>query len=206
MKSPPDLPLNRPAAMRALVVVGLTLLLPFGALVVMVLGVVSYFHLSSDTRALRNGLVEASGVEWRQQIGLNIGGFTFGAVRAGLAFVPLDPEARAAVETVRGAEIGIYELASATKRPDCAAMLEVTDRVLRGRGWERVVGVMDGENLVSVYMPAKTISARRVKCCVMVYDGQRMIVVRAAANVKPLLECLRNQSDIHARLQSLAAR
>jgi hypothetical protein len=186
--------------------IGLSLLAPFVAVGGLILGVASYFHLSSDTRALRNRLMEASGVEWRQQIGLNIGRFTFGAVRAGLSFVTLDPEARAAVQAVRGAEVGIYELVSERSHPDGAAMLAVADKVLNDRGWERVVGVLDGEELVSVYLPAKTISARRVKCCVVVFDGQRMVMVRATANLEPLLECLRNQTDIRANLRSLASR
>ena len=206
MNSSSDPSPDRPSAWRALFWIGLSLLAPFVVVGGMILGVASYFHLSSDTRALRNGLMEASGVEWRQQIGLNIGRFTFGAVRAGLSFVTLDPEARAAVQAVRGAEVGIYELVSERSHPDGAAMLAVADKVLNDRGWERVVGVLDGEELVSVYLPAKTISARRVKCCVVVFDGQRMVMVRATANLEPLLECLRNQTDIRANLRSLASR
>ena len=195
--------LNRASARCALVWIGLTVLVPFVALGVMALGVASYFHPSSDTRALRNELMEASGVEWRQQLGLNIGSLTWGAVRAGLSFVPLDSEARAAVQAVRGAEVGIYELASGPKRPDCAAMLAVADRVLNERAWERLVGVLDGENLVSVYLPANTVSARRVKCCVVVFDGRRMVLVSARANVEPLLQCLGDQTDLRARMRSL---
>jgi len=172
----------------------------------MILGIASYFHLSSDTRALREGLMKASGAEWRQQICLNLGSFTFGAARAGLAFVPLDPEARAAVSAVRGAEVGIFQLTSDRNRPDNAAMLTIADEVMNGHGWERVVGVLHEEQLVGVYLPAKTISARRAKCCVMVFDGRQLVLVRANANLEPLLECLRNQTDFSAKLSSLAAR
>lgn len=207
MNPPPAPPLIRPPASRGWLWVGLAVLLvPLVALGVLAAGVVSYFHLSSDTRALRNGLMEASGVEWRQQIGLNIGSVTLGVVRAGLSFAPLDSEARAAVQTVRGVEVGIYELAPGTKSQDCAAMLAVADQVMNTRGWERVVGVLDGEQLVSVYLPAKTVSTRRMKCCVMVFDGRQMVVACATANVEPLLECLRNQTDLRAKVRSLAAR
>jgi hypothetical protein len=198
--------LVRPSARRALFWIGLTLALPLVTVVAIALGVASYFHLSSDTRAVRDGLMEASGVEWRQQIGLNIGGLTFGAVRAGLAFVPLDAEARAAVQAVRSAEVGIYELASGESGPDCAAMLNVADKVLNPRGWERVVGVLDGDVMGGVYLPAKTISPRRVKCCVMVFDGQRMVLASARANVEPLLQCLEKQLDLPGKVWSFAAR
>lgn len=192
--------------MRALIWIALSFALPTLTVVAIALGVTSYFRLSSDTQALQNGLMEASGVEWQRQICVNIGGLTFGAVRAGLSFVPLEPEARAAVRAVRGAEVGIYSSSSETNLPDNAAMLAIADRVLSSRGWERVVGVMDEEKLVGVYLPAKTISARRVKTCVMVFDGQRMILVSARANVEQLLECLDDKIDLSDKLRSLAAR
>jgi len=200
-------PLIKPPPRRWWIWVGLSVLLfPLVALGVIGLGVASYFHLSSDTRALRNGLMKASGAEWRQHIGLNIGRGTFGAVRTGLAFVPLEPEARAAVQAVRGVEVGIYELTPGAKAPDRAAMLTVADKVLNARGWERLVGVLDEENLVSVYVPGGAISSPTVKCCVLVFDGRQMVLVSARANVEPLFECLRNQSDLRTKLQTLAAR
>jgi len=182
------------------------LLIPLVVLGVIALGVASYFHLSSDTRALRNGLMKASGVEWRQHIGLNIGRGTFGVVRTGLSFVPLDPKAQAAIQAARGVEVGIYELSPGAKAPDGAAMLAGADKVLNARGWERVVGVLDGEDLVGVYLPREAILAQQVKCCVMVFDGRQMVLVSARANVEPLLECLRNQPDWRAKVRSLAAR
>lgn len=182
------------------------LLCPFVALGVIALGAASYLHLSSDTRALRNGLMKASGVEWQQNIGLNIGSPTLSLIRAGLSLAPLDAQARAAVQTVRGVEVGIYELTGGAKPPDCAAMLAAADTVLNARGWERVVGVLDGEELVSVYVPRETIVARQVKCCVLVFDGQQMVLVSARADVEPLWECLRNQTDLRAKVRSLAVR
>jgi hypothetical protein len=197
----------RPPANRPWFWVGLALLLfPFVALGVIALGAASYLHLSSDTRALRNGLMKASGVEWRQHLGLNLGGLTLGLVRAGLSLAPLDAQARAAVQTVRGVEVGIYELTAGTKPPDCAAMLAVADTVLNARGWERVVGVLDGGELVGVYVPGAAIAARQMKCCVLVFDGRQMVLVSAQADVEPLWECLRHQTDLRGKVRSLAAR
>jgi hypothetical protein len=206
MANSPAPPLNRSSPWRALFWIGLTLSLPCLALGGIIFGVASYFRLSSDTRALREGLIKASGVEWRQQLGLNIGGFTFGAARAGLAFVPLDPEARAALSTVRGAEVGLYQMTSGRTQPDSAAMLIIADQVLSDRGWERVVGVLHEEQLVGVYLPANSISAGHVKSCVMVFDGRQMVLVRANANLEPLLDFVRSQTDVSQKLTALAAR
>ena len=84
-------------------------------------------------------------------------------------------------------------------------MLTAADTVLNARGWERLVGVLDGEELVSVYVPGKVTSARQVKCCALVFDGRQMVLVSARADVEPLLQYLRNQSDLRARIRSLAA-
>ena len=157
-------------------------------IVVIAVEVVSCFHLSSDTKALRNSLIKSSGVEWRQRIALNAGGLTLSAVRAALSFVNLDAGARAALQSVRGAEVGVYQLPSGAKPPDRAAMLAAADAAMTARGWDRVVGVMDGPDLVTVYLPGKIASARRMKCCLMVFDGQEMVVVSARANLEPLLK------------------
>src|SRR4029434_2128625 len=124
MNSSPAPPLIHPRTSHRwfLIVFAVLLLVPTALVVGVVAGVTSCFRPSSDTKALRNGLVNASGVEWRQQIVLNVGGLTFGAVRGGLSFLPLDARARAALEAVRGAEVGIYDLSSEADPPRCATL------------------------------------------------------------------------------------
>jgi len=51
-----------------------------------------------------------------------------------------------------------------------------------------VVGVIDGDNLVTVYISEKTTSARRIECCVMVFDGRQMVLASAQANLQPLFQ------------------
>jgi hypothetical protein len=183
-------------------ILAVLLLLP----VVIAVEVVSCFHLSSDTSTLRNSLIQSSGVEWRQRIALHAGGLTLSAVRAGLSFVKLDAGARTALQTVRGAEVGVYQLPSGAKSPDRAAMLASADAAMTARGWDRMVGVMDSSDLVAVYLPVKIASARRMKCCLMVFDGQEMVVVSARANLEPLLKYALTQPDVAARVRSLACR
>ncbi|HEV2434493.1 MAG TPA: hypothetical protein VG077_00700 [Verrucomicrobiae bacterium] len=150
-------------------------------------GVASCFYLGSDARALRDGLMKSSGIEWRQQIALNAGHLTLAAVRAGLSRAKLDPGARAALQSVRSAEVGVYQLASGTPPPDRTAMLAAADSAMTVRGWARVVGVMEGHNLVAVYLPGNNISAHRVKCWVLVLDGKEMVLVSVQGNPEPLI-------------------
>ncbi|MGH7994061.1 MAG: hypothetical protein ACREDQ_11130 [Limisphaerales bacterium] len=150
--------------------------------------VASCFYLSSDSRVLRNELIKSSAVEWRQQIALNANWLTLDVVRAGLSFVRLDPGARAAVQSVRSAGVGVYQLASGTPPPDRGAMLAAADSAMSARGWERVVGVMDGGNLVAIYLQEQNVSVHRLKCCVMVFDGKELVLVSVQGNPEPLVK------------------
>lgn len=175
-------------------------------LVLLAAGVASCFRLGSDARSLRNELMKSSGVEWRQQIALNAGRLTLGAVRAGLSCVKLDPVTRAALQSIRTAGVGVYQLPSGTPPPDRAAMLAAADSAMTARGWERVVGVMDGKDLVTVYVPGKNVTVHRMKCCVMVFDGEEMVLVSAQGNLEPLLKCALDQPGICAQARRLVQR
>jgi len=168
--------------------------------------VANCFRLAPEVRALRNELILSSGVEWQQKIALNANSLTLSAVRAGLSCVRLDPVARAAVQSIRSAGVGVYQLASGTLAPDRAAMLAAADAAMNARGWERVIGVMDGHDLVAVYLPGKNISVRRLKCCVMVFDGKEMVLVAAQSNLEPLLKYALNQPGLGAQTRRLAQR
>jgi len=173
--------------------------------VLLAAGVASCFYLGSDARALRDELIRSSGVEWRQQIALNAGRLPLIAIRAGLSCVKLDPGAHAALQSIQTAGVSVYELPEGTPPPDRAAMLEAADSAMSGRGWERVVGVIDGHDLVTVYCPKK-VSSRCLKCCVLVFDGKEMVLVSAQGNPEPLLEYALAQPGLGASARLLAQR
>ena len=182
------------------------LLTPVLLLVVLGVGVASCFHLGSDAWALRDGLMKSGSVEWRQKITLNANYLTVGAVRAGLSFVKLDPGARAALQSVRSAGVGVYQLPSGTPQPDRATMLDAADSAMTGCGWERVVGVMDGKDLVAIYVPGKNVSVHSLKCCVMVFNGKEMVLVSARGNPEPLVTCALKQPGFRDQARWLAQR
>ncbi len=167
-------------------------------LVLLIVTVANCFRLSSETRTLRDELIKSSGVAWRQEIVLNAGYLPVFAARAGLVCVPMPAAARAVVKSVRTASVGVYELPAATPAPDRATLLAAADSAMTVRGWERVVVVMDGEDLVTVYLP-KEVSVHRLKCCVMVFDGKEMVLVSAQINPEPLLKYALNQPGFCSR-------
>lgn len=194
-----------PSQTRWLGIALVLLLLPVIPLGGLALGVASYFRLSADTRALRDELTQASGAEWHKKIGLNIGNLTLGVARGALQFTQLEPEAQTALRAARGVEVGIYELAPDSRTPDCAAMLNAADEAMRRRGWERVVGVLDGAEMVGVFLPAKMTSASRAKCCVVVLDDRNLVLVTGGADLQPLLELAQNKTGWRTKLAQFAS-
>jgi len=155
----------------------------------LVAAVAGHLGVKRDAGTLRNTLMESSAGDWDRTIEVNVGAFTLNLARAALAFVDLDPDVRTALRAVRGAEVGVYQLrGDAKKHPDRAAMLLAADKAMAARGWDRVVGVVDGDELVAVYLPAQIRSPRDVKVCICVLDNEQLVVAAARSNVEPLVE------------------
>jgi hypothetical protein len=146
-----------------------------------------------DTRALRQTVLRASGVEWTPNIELGVGGGLLGLARVGLSFADLPSEARAVLSSVRSADVGIYHLRE--RCPDRSALLAATDRGMAEKGWERVVGVISGRELVATYLPRELRSSRDVRLCVMVLEGEQLVIVSARGNLEPLFELVRSHAD-----------
>ncbi|HWW01142.1 MAG TPA: hypothetical protein VNZ64_15710 [Candidatus Acidoferrum sp.] len=154
--------------------------------VLCVVGVTGYFRLGSETTALRQSLMGSVDGQWKKTIAVHLGWFTTSLVRAGSQLVKLDPEPRAAIEAVRGVEVGVYKLHGDSQREDHGAILARADKAMNRRGWVRVVGVSHDRDLVTVYMPRKGMSMRNLKCCVMVFNGRDLVVASARGNLEPL--------------------
>jgi len=175
----------------------------------LILGVTSYFRLSADTGALLSGVTKASGLELRRVVALNVGEATFTLARAGLSFARLPEEARAALRSVRACEVGVYH--SLTRGDNGASedrpgMLERADAAMIRRGWERIVGVLDGDDLVAVYAPAAMDSPQSVRFCVVVFDGSELVVAGIKGDLRPVFEIAFNQAKLHAPAGILAKR
>ena len=169
-------------------------------------GVTRFFRFNSDGKAFRDGVIKSSGADWRQRIGINAGGVTLCAVRTGLSFVHLDAEARAALQSLSGVQLGIYQLPPGVKSPDRVGMLAAADHAAANHGWNRVVCVLNREDLVIVYVQDQTAWPERIKCFVLVFDGRQMVLIAARGNPEPLVRCLLNRPDVREKLQGLAKR
>jgi len=173
------------------IVLGILLLWFAGA----VIGVVSFFQLSSEASALTESVTGGS-ANWRKKIALNAGFFTTGLVRAGSRFVKMPPEPRAAFDSIRGAEVGVYKLEQSAGWLNPNAVLARADQAMSARCWDRVVGVSREHELVAVYVPHRGLSAARMKCCVLVLQDRDLVIAGASGNLEPLLELAQTKVDL----------
>ena len=70
-------------------------------------------------------------------------------------------------------------------------LLDAVSEKLGGLEWERVVGVMDGEQTVAVFLPAGWDGMGDVTCCVLVRGARELVMVSARMDPRPLIELAR---------------
>jgi hypothetical protein len=118
----------------------------------------------------------------------------------------MPPEPRAAFESIRGAEVGIYKLEESAGWVDPNAVLARADKAMSARRWDRVVGVSHEQELVAVYLPRRGLSTEHMRCCVLVLQGHNLVVAGASGNLDPLLELAQTKVDLAAVTRNLAMR
>jgi hypothetical protein len=178
------------------------LLLWFAAAVI---GVASFFRLSSEAAALRESVM-AGNENWSRKIALNVGLFTTGLARAGSRFIKMPPEPRAAFDSIRGAEVGIYKLDGSAGWVNPHAILARADKAMTARRWDRVVGVSHEHELVAVYVPQRGFSSTKMKCCVMVLHDRDLVIAGVSGNLEPLFELAQRKVDLKEVTRNFAVR
>lgn len=170
-----------------------------GAMVFLVLavavGLAGILRPSREVANLRETVWRSSPDRWEKEIELGVGPVILGLARAGLAFVDLEPEVRTALRAVRAASVGIYRLEGTGRSRDGAVWMEEVDARMTRRGWERALAVLDGHECVMAYVPAKIRSTENLKVCVLVLEGEQMVVTSVRANPKPLMELLLREAN-----------
>lgn len=187
---------SRPAGLASWLAAAVLSLVFCGVVLWAIVTATGYFRLSPDTAALRTSFMTSMPGEWNKKIALRVGWGTTGIVRMATRFFDLPEEPRAALAAVRGGEVGIYQLLDRAVNLDYRAVLKSTDRAMKERGWERIVGVTEEGQLVAVYWPSRSTPLNRVKCCVLVFQGHELIVTSARANLEPLLQLATRHIDL----------
>jgi hypothetical protein len=170
------------------------------------IGIAGYFRLSSESRALRSSLMNSVAGQWHKKFAVHVGFLTMAVVRAGSQFFNIPKEPRAALDALRGAEVGVYNLEQGFSLPDYSAVFQTTDKAMTSRGWTRVVGVAKDSQFVAAYIPTKGLSAKKVACCVVVLHDRQLVIASARGNAEPLLLLVARSPEFQSAVSPISNR
>ena len=153
------------------------LAVPCGLMLACLAVLATLFWPGGDLRALCSSVAVVANTQPRWRFHVNTGWLTLSAVRLGARFVEMPHEARVGLESVRGVEVGVYELdvAAGTHR---GRILSAGDSAMESRGWERLAGVVQEHQVIAVYVPSKPAKSTAFKACIMVVDDRTLVVAR----------------------------
>lgn len=152
-------------------------------------------RLGSDTAAVRSAVMSAvpDAGAWDEKIELSLGALSMSLARTITRFTDIPPEGRAALQSARSVEVGVYEFHGAAAASSRPAMLAEATATLEARGWARIVAVVDGKDIVAVFTPEEDEPRSSVKLCVVVFDGHELVVAAARVRPEPLVAMLKRQ-------------
>jgi hypothetical protein len=136
---------------------------------------------------LRAAVASAEPGAWNDEMEIVVGRPAFALARLGARFAPVDPRVHDAFRVGRGAAVRIaHRAAGDAVAVPAGALLEEARRRMSGAGWERAVAVVDGGELVNVFVPAGAAAGDELTCAVLVCDREQLVVVAARLNPEAL--------------------
>lgn len=159
--------------------------------------VYSTVTVGSDMRAVRNVAAKEAHLRFAQQWEGTAHPLLVDVARFGLSFAHLQPEARLAIQSVRGAEVGFYELTTPPNDATRQRLFRDFSQRLEQRGWSRTVSVLDREDLVMVFVPNSETSAQEFRAFVVVLNERQLVLVSGRANLEPMAELVESKLNNH---------
>lgn len=148
-------------------------------------------------RSARNAVLRDAHLRFTHRIEATARPWLVNAARFGLGFAPLDPDARLAIQSIRGAEVGVYELTANPDESERRNLFGQVDKRLEERGWTRTVAVYDRDEMVMVYTPQKEVSASKVEAFVFVLNDRQLVMVSGKGNLEPIVELVNRKMEHH---------
>ena len=109
--------------------------------------------------------------------------------RVGVSLAAIDPDIKAAIQPVKGGQVGVYEFEECPSRKNMMTLLEVADRELEGEGWLRMVTVLEDSKLVVVYgLDSSPRSGQEIEAFVIVVDQHKVVIACATGYTDPLIQ------------------
>ena len=155
---------------------------------------VDLLTLNRDTAVLRSAMFAATGAHTKTTVQLDLGPVSFLLVRGVVALIPqAPPETRLALESVKRACVGVYQMPQRTNVRDGAGLMTRADEEMARRGWSRAIGVNQKDQTVLLYTPTTAADGDRLRVCVAVCDGNQIVVMSTEVEAERLQRLVAQQ-------------
>ena len=109
--------------------------------------------------------------------------------RFGLSFIDdIDDEAQLAIQSVRGGQVGIYQLREPVPSGNKIQLMERIDQSMTKNGWSRIVAVVERDQLVLVYAPQDMENPADLEALTIVLSDEELVIVSASGDLRPIYQ------------------
>lgn len=160
---------------------------------IFVLALVLSLMPGREVQTIRGAVAGAHSAGVETKISFGLGRIALGLVRFIGSFGPLDADAKLALGAIRGADVSIQELREKLAPGERLNVLTATDEAMARKGWERVVGVVEGDahmgdEIIGIYAPRTLKSDDELSLAIFVLEDRQLITVAARCRLEPLIE------------------
>lgn len=157
-----------------------------------------------EVRVVRNEIRDLFKTSFQSRIEISAKPWMVGLARLGLGFAPIEPRAKTAMGAVRGADVGVYRLNSTPVREEFPTLIDTISGHLEKKDWERVVTVLDREEIVLVFSQMNGSDPTDVQVLTVVLNGEELVIVSGRGNLLPLMDLVDEQLKEHLPRPALA--
>jgi hypothetical protein len=106
------------------------------------------------------------------------------------------------LSAVRSASVGVYERNDSDRSVSSEKLFGHTDKLMRARGWTRLVGVAQGKQNVLIYTSDRS-RGDRMDLCLAVIDGKELVVVSTRVDAAELMKLVERHApgDFKSKLK-----
>lgn len=176
----------------------LLVLAMMGAGLIVSVGAMVYVSVrpSSEFRDLQDVVLDELPSRPNMQISARAPSFLVSLARFGLSFVDdIDDEARLAIRAVRGGQVGVYQLPQPVSQAEKVRILNRANETMKENGWNRIVAVVERDEMVSIYVPAGVDDPKRLEALTLVLSNNELVMVSAKGDLRPIWELAQTHLD-----------
>ncbi|GEM_PF-2202852 len=125
--------------------------------------------------------------------------------RFGLSFVDdIDDEARLAMESIRGGQVGVYQLPQPVSQANKVRIMSRVDAALSKNKWSRSGAVVERDEMVLVYAPDNLDDPGDLEVLTLVLSNNELVLVSAKGDLRPVYQIAQSHFDEASRKRRYA--